>query len=91
MTTATQETLEILWHAWQRNLELAADHPEDERLIAPTQRLIFVSRELMSGAGLDDVAQHNFFATLLFHIRRERKHSSASQFVKFLQIETEFD
>lgn len=88
--TATQDQVrEMLWQAWQRNLDIA-ERPADTRFIEPIQRLIETSRVCMREADWDAVTQHNFFTTLLFHIRRERKHTSASQFVKFLQIETEF-
>jgi hypothetical protein len=84
------EVSERLWAAWQQNLD-AVECPADAVFTEPIQKLIEVTRGIMRDAGWTAEAQHDFLATLLFHIRRFRMHTSASKFVQLLQIETEYN
>lgn len=90
MTGEQDQIKEMLWQKWMDCLN-DTPSPDDDRIIAPIQKLIATTRDIMREAGRDTVNQHNFFATLLFHVRRVLKHPPTSHFVRFLQIETEFD
>lgn len=84
------EIRESIWQTWQSCLDLALSC-DDDRLMEPIQKLIAVSRENLREVGFDTASQHDFFATLLFHIRKKCGHGPTSPFVLLLQLETEMD